>query len=218
MRKRQKAARMRGTTGGCMEKRVLLAGILGGIAMFAWSSIAHMVLPLGMTGVSEIPNENAVLSAMQTSLGGRSGLYLFPGMGLGPNPTMKDVNAAMPQYEKKLASNSHGLLIYHPPGGKAMEPRQLLTEFATEVVEALLSAWLLSRTRLASYAARVGFVFVVGLTAAISTNISYWNWYGFPGSYTAAYVSMQIVGFLVAGLVAAAVLKRPMWEAMAAGR
>ncbi len=201
-----------------MAKRILLAGILGGIAMFAWSFIAHMVLPLGMTGVSEIPNEGAVLSAMQASMGPRAGLYLFPGMGLGPNPSMKDVNAAMPEYVKKLASNPQGLLIYHPPGGKGMEPRQLLTEFATEVLEALLAAWLLSRTRLASYAARVGFVFVVGLVAAITTNIPYWNWYGFPGSYTVAYVGMQIVAFLVAGLVAAAVLKRPMLEAKAEWR
>jgi hypothetical protein len=201
-----------------MAKHILLAGILGGIAMFAWSSIAHMVLPLGMTGIGEIPNEQAVLSAMQTSMGGRSGMYMFPGMGLGPSPSMKDVNAAMPQYEKKLASNPQGLLIYHPPGSKAMEPRQLVTEFVTEVVEALLAAWLLSRTRLGNYAARVGFVFVVGLAAAIATNIPYWNWYGFPGSYTVAYMTIEIVGFLVAGLVAAAVLKRPMSEAIAAGR
>ena len=40
-----------------MAKRVLIAGVLGGIAMFLWSSIAHMVLPLGMTGIQEIPNE-----------------------------------------------------------------------------------------------------------------------------------------------------------------
>jgi hypothetical protein len=201
-----------------MAKRILLAGILGGIAMYAWSFIAHMVLPLGTTGISEIPNEPAVLSAMQASLGSRPGLYMFPGMGLGPNPSMKDMNAAMPEYVKKLATNPQGMLLYHPPGAKAMEPRQLLTEFATEVVEALLAAWLLSRTRLASYAARVGFVFVVGLTAAITTNIPYWNWYGFPGNYTAAYVGMQMVAFLVAGLVAASVLRRPMLEAIAAGR
>ncbi len=199
-----------------MAKRILLAGILGGIAMFAWSSIAHMVLPLGMTGIGEIPNEPAVLSVMQTSMGGKSGLYMFPGLGLGPNPSMKDVNAAMPQYEKKLASNPHGILLYHPPGGKAMEPRQLVTEFLTEVVVALLAAWLLSRARLASYIARVGFVFVVGLTAAITTNIPYWNWYGFPGYYTVAYMVIEIVGYLAAGLVAAAVLKRATADAMAA--
>jgi hypothetical protein len=201
-----------------MGKRILLAGILGGIAMFAWSFIAHMVLPLGTVGIGEIPNETAVLSAMQTAVGGSHGLYMFPGLGLGPNPSMKDMNAAMPQYEKKLASNPHGLLLYHPPGGKAMEPRQLGIEFLTEVLESLLAAWLLGRTRLASYAGRVGFVFLVGVTAAIATNIPYWNWYGFPGNYTSAYMTIIVVGFLAAGLVAAAVLKQPMSQAMAAGR
>jgi hypothetical protein len=29
-----------------MTKRVLLAGLLGGIAMFAWTSLAHIVLPI----------------------------------------------------------------------------------------------------------------------------------------------------------------------------
>lgn len=61
-----------------MMKRVLLAGVLGGIAMFVWSSIAHVALPLGKTGIKEIPNEQAVLSGMQAQLGGTSGLYAFP--------------------------------------------------------------------------------------------------------------------------------------------
>ncbi len=199
-----------------MTKRIILAGILGGIAMFAWSSIAHMVLPLGTVGISEIPGEQAVLSAMQTSLGNASGMYIFPGMGLGPNPSIKEMNAAMPQYEKKLAGNPHGLLIYHPPGGKAMEPGQLITEFITEVVEALLAAWLLSRTRLAGYAGRAGFVVVIGIAAAITTNLPYWNWYGFPGRYTVAYMTIEVVAYLVAGLVLAAVMKRTILENLAA--
>jgi hypothetical protein len=36
--------------------RILLAGIVGGIAMFVWTSIAHMALPLGEAGIAEIPN------------------------------------------------------------------------------------------------------------------------------------------------------------------
>jgi hypothetical protein len=30
--------------------------------------------------------------------------------------------------------------------------------------------------------------------AAIATNISYWNWYGFPKVYTASYMFIQLVG------------------------
>jgi hypothetical protein len=48
--------------------RILLAGILGGIVMFVWTSIAHMALPLGEAGIGEIPNESVVLSAMQSSI------------------------------------------------------------------------------------------------------------------------------------------------------
>jgi len=47
--------------------RILVAGVLGGIAMFVWTSIAHMALPLGEAGIGEIPNESAMLSAMHTT-------------------------------------------------------------------------------------------------------------------------------------------------------
>jgi hypothetical protein len=49
--------------------KILLAGIIGGIVMFVWTSIAHMALPLGEAGINEIPNESAVLNAMQSSMG-----------------------------------------------------------------------------------------------------------------------------------------------------
>ena len=57
--------------------KILLAGILGGIVMFIWTSVAHIFLPLGEVGISEIPNESAVLSAMQSNIGEQTGLYIF---------------------------------------------------------------------------------------------------------------------------------------------
>src|SRR5690349_18589900 len=97
-------------------KRILLAGTLGAIAMFAWTSVSHMVLPLGTVGIKEVPGETAVLAAMNTSVGTAHGLYMFPGMGLGDNPSMEKMRDAMPAYEKKLATTPSGILIYNPPG------------------------------------------------------------------------------------------------------
>ncbi len=190
-----------------MAKRVLLAGVLGAVAMFIWSFVAHMVLPLGYTGFREIPNEAAVLSAMQTSMGQTPGLYLFPGLGAGPNPTPAQRNAAMKDYEPKLAANPSGLLIYHPPGAKGITGGKLGLEFLTEFVEALLAVILLAQARIGSYAGKVAFITLVGIVAAVTSNIPYWNWYGFPGNYTTAYMSTQIIAYLVAGLVAATVIK-----------
>jgi hypothetical protein len=199
-----------------MTKRVLLAGLLGGIAMFAWTSLAHMVLPLGDAGIKEIPNEQGVLIAMQASLGATPGLYLFPGTGLGPDATMQQKRAAMDQYAQKLAANPSGILIYHPAGATPLTAGQLATEFFTELIEALLAVILLSQTRLTSFASRLGFVIVAGMLATIATNVSYWNWYGFPATYTAAYMTTGVVGFICVGLVAAAVMKERAPATMAA--
>lgn len=188
-------------------KRIILAGVLGAIAMFIWSSIAHILLPLGEVGVQGIPNETAVLSSMSSSLSTASGLYLFPATGAAPNATRAERQAAMRDYGKKLAVNPSGILVYHPPGQSALTARQLGTEFLTELIESLLAAFLLAQTRLATFASRLGFIAVLGLAAAITTNIPYWNWYGFPANYTAAYMTIEFFDYFVAGLVLAALVK-----------
>lgn len=86
--------------------------------------------------------------------------------------------------------------------------RYLGVEFATEFLESLLVVLLLVCTRLVTFGARLGFVTVAGVLAAIATNSSYWNWYGFPAIYTAAYIFMQVVGFFLAGIAIALVLKK----------
>ena len=191
-----------------MKKRILLAGILGGIAMFIWTSIAHMALPLGEAGIREIPNEQVVLGAMQTNIGQQFGLYLFPGFGLGPNPTRQQRSEAMKHMGERLASNPSGILMYHPPGRALMMGRLLGIEFATELLESILVVFLLAQTRIDNFIGRVGFVFVAGILAAIATNISYWNWYGFGKRYTVAYMFIQVVGFLCVGIVVGLLLRK----------
>ena len=84
--------------------------------MFIWTSIAHMALPLGEAGINEIPNESAVLSAMQSNMGDKTGLYIFPGLGVGKNATREEKSEAMKQMQQKIAANPSGILMYHPPG------------------------------------------------------------------------------------------------------
>ena len=188
--------------------KILLAGIFGGIVMFIWTSIAHMALPLGEAGLGEIPNESAVLSAMQSNIGDQTGLYIFPGRGLGKNATRQEKEEAMKHMGEKIAANPSGILMYHAPGRPLALGKLLGVEFGTELLEAILAVFLLAQTRIASFAGRVGFVLVAGILAAIATNVSYWNWYGFPSVYTTSYMLIQIVGFLCAGIVAALVLRK----------
>ncbi len=112
--------------------RVVVAGLAGGVAMFLWSSLAHMALPLGGAGITEITsNETALLDSMHQSLGNASGLYMFPSLGFASGASRSD---AMKNYDAKLVTNPSGLLIYHPPGAKSLTPGLLVTN-------SLLSCW-----------------------------------------------------------------------------
>jgi hypothetical protein len=189
--------------------RIFLAGVLGAIAMFAWTSIAHMALPLGEAGVQNTMNDDALLSALKSTVKDKPGLYIYPSMGLGPDATHAQRSEAMKSFEASLEKNPSGFFIYHPAGSRPMNMgKYLTTEFVTELCEALLAVWLLAQTRIVTFGGRVGFVTAAGIMAAVATNVSYWNWWGFPGNYTAAYIFIQVVGFFLVGVVAAIMFRR----------
>ena len=80
--------------------RVLIAGILGGIAMYVWATIAHLS-PLGAVGAHTIPNERLVVAALQLSLGDKGGVYIYPA------PSQSQSGAAP-------KSTPEGMLAYTP--------------------------------------------------------------------------------------------------------
>jgi hypothetical protein len=65
-----------------------------------------------------------------------------------------------------------------------------------------------------SYGQRVLFVALLGLIAWLSINVSYWNWYGFPTAFVLGEGIDQVVGWLLAGLAMAKII-RPAEKAMA---
>jgi hypothetical protein len=180
--------------------RILIAGIAGGIAMFIWGALAHVVLPLGTMGIQQMPNEDFVMAAMKGSIE-RPGLYFFPAI---------DMKKASPEQQKawqtRYAEGPTGILVYHPTGEQPMSPRMLGTEVFTNILAALIAALLVSWTT-AGYGGRVFLVVLMGLFSWITISVPYWNWYGFPGDFTLAEGIDQAVGALVAGLVIAALVK-----------
>lgn len=173
-----------------MRKRILLGAVLGGITLFLWGFASHMLLGLGEVGVSFLPNEDGVLAAMRDAIR-EPGLYFFPG-------TESD------------HTGPHGVLVYHPHGEASIHwPKHLFLEILGDIGAALLAAFFLSKAvaGLAGFGARVQFVAFLGLFASVAVDVPYWNWYGFPTNYTVATMLDQVVGFFLAGLVLAAIIK-----------
>jgi hypothetical protein len=181
--------------------RILIAGILGAIAMFVWTAIAHTVTPLGHIGLRQIPDEGPAIAAMQGAIGDHDGLYAFPWV----NPAD---SKAMQNYAEKTKTSASGLLLYHAPGATNDMVRPMVYEFVKELIEALIAAFLAGLAGMASYGGRVAFVTLIGVAAGISTNASYWIWYRFPCDYTLAYIAITLIGYFVAGLVIAAIVRK----------
>ena len=189
--------------------KIFLAGVLGAVAMFVWTAIAHMALPLGEAGVQNTMDDEALLAALKANVKDKDGLYTYPSMGLGPDATHAQMSEAMKTFPAKLEKNPSGFFLYHPAASRPMNMGKFLTiEFVTELCEALLAVWLLAQTRIVTFGGRLGFVTAAGIMAAIATNVSYWNWWGFPTVYTASYMFIQIVGFFLVGIVAAIMFRR----------
>ena len=180
--------------------RVLIAGILGAIAMYVWTSVAHVATPLATIGFSKLGNESAVLNALNDGGCAKAGLYIFPWVD--PNdPKMMDKSAAL------MKTNAAGIMICRPAASAFNMVPMLVHEFVKELAQSLIAAFLLSLTFLAGYLARVGFVTLIGVFAALGTDTSYMIWYGFPHSYTLANITIGLVGAIVAGLVIALIVK-----------
>src|SRR5215469_2752730 len=181
-------------------QRIIIAGLAGAVAMFVMMAILHMS-PVSQIGISQMTNDGPALAALQTATGNKTGLYLFPSVDMNAKDAMAKMDAA-------TKVEPFGLMVYQPPGlVSGISPGRLFGEFLIEVVQTLIEATLLSFAVLTTYWSRVGFVTLVGLVSAVTTNGSYWNWYPFPLSYTLANMGIELAGFFVAGLAIAALLK-----------
>lgn len=153
-----------------MAKRVLIAGIAGGILMFLWGGLWHDQLPTGLAGLRSLPGEQAVVNVLKANVP-EPGMYLFPGLGVPDDAPFAQKKAAMNKLMGNPPTGPQGVLIYSPTG-IGLSAKMLVTEATTNIIQTLLVAFLLAQTGLKRFSSRLGFVFVLGLVAATTTNIS----------------------------------------------
>ena len=106
-----------------MAKKIVLAGVAGGVVLFFWGAASHMALGLEATAIKEIPNEASVLSAMRDNIKD-PGFSVFPGMG-----AAKDQQ----KWVEKWTAGPAGVLVYQTRGAQPMSPKQLGTEIAATI-------------------------------------------------------------------------------------
>ncbi|MCB1561845.1 MAG: hypothetical protein KDI75_12265 [Xanthomonadales bacterium] len=177
--------------------RIVIAGILGGIVMFVWGALAHTALPLGQQGMHLGTPSKATLSALaQDSAGAGAGIYMLPSP---TNEVMGD-EKAMEAFAAEHGKDAYAFVVYQPGGNPAMTDMgpNLIRQFGSDTLAALLAAFVMSLGAL-GFGKRVMIAGTMGLFSWLTTNVPYWNWYGFPLDFTVAGLIELLVGWLLAG-------------------
>jgi len=192
-----------------MTKRIIIGGILAGLAMFMWGAVSHMALGLQESGIKQFANDAPVVAVLKSEIK-EPGFYFFPGMDTSPNMAKDQKAAAQQKWVEKYQAGPRGILVYHPDGQQAMSPKQLGLQLMATIVAGLVAAFLLAQASgLRSYGCRLGTVALMGLLPFFMVNFPYWNWYGFPTHFTLMELADKLITLFVAGLVLAAIVKPP---------
>jgi len=180
-------------------KKILIPSLLGGLAMFIWGILSHLIFQIGDIGIKEIQNEDAVISSMKANMT-EAGFYFFPSEGMSSQQADE-----RQKWTEKYKAGPIGIIIYHPTGKDPMSPIAMLTELISNIIVTFFAAiiFLFAVNSLKSFWTRALLVALLGLIASFSIDISYWNWYGFPANLTIASLVDQTVGFFCVGLVLA---------------
>lgn len=183
--------------------KVWLGGILGGLVLFAWGAVSHMLTPLGEAGIRTLPadREMQVIEAMRGAMHERA-IYFFPGF------DMKTASAQeQAAWQEKVEAGPTGIVVFNPGAGATLSARLLGTELFFNILEGLIAATIAANfSRSTGYFKRVLLIAAISLAAVLSVDGSYWNWYMFPTSHFMAQLVGSALGGLFAGLVIAKVV------------
>jgi hypothetical protein len=182
-------------------RRPVLAAIAGGIVVFFWSAASHMALGLGTAGIRSVPNEERLAQAIRGVIT-EPGLYFFPGLDPSRKMTPEEERAWAERYRR----GPSGMIVVKPGGRDPMEPTQFVIELFADILAAGVAAFLLTRLQ-GPFLVRAGAVGLLGVFEWADLSVSYWNWDKFPATFTGAALLDQVVGWTLAGLVMAWMLR-----------
>jgi hypothetical protein len=189
-----------------MWLRILIASLVGGIVVFIVGAICHAGLKLQTRSFQNIP-ENTTFVEQLTERRLKPGFYVFPDM-----PTdeeMKD-EAKKKAINERYKAGPSGMLLVVRPGDDMMNMETLGKEVVSDIIGAFLAAWIVSL-----FDTDVGFgprwlaVLLMGVFAWVSITASYGIWYRFPHDFVHDELYCALLEWGVAGLVIAAIVRRP---------
>ena len=182
--------------------KVLISTIVAAAILFVWGFLAWGVLPLHETSGGKLHDEAAMASTLREQAG-TSGVYWLPA------PPEGGGEEAVKAWTEAHEAGPLAMIIVSLEGRNPMDPMLFAYGFginlATGLLLSLLVVW--TRRSLGGFLGRTAFVVGIGMIIGLESDLKYWNWLYFPTDWSVMNVVDHLIGFGLAGIAIAAILK-----------
>ncbi len=175
--------------------RIVIAGLVGGLVMFLWGAVSHMLVPIGEMGMQVPTQQASAIAALGASTQG-PGVYMYPSP---PKDDWKD-EAKMAAFAESARGQPYAFVVYQPGGNPvndSMAP-SLLRQWGSDTLAALVAAWILALGAF-GFGKRVLIAAALGSFAWLAISVPQWNWYQFPLDFTVGSLLGQVIGWTASG-------------------
>lgn len=190
-------------------KKILIASIVGGLILFAWSAISWMMSPVHFNTFHYTPAQDSILAAMKNA-GLETGAYMIPAV------DNTNLSAFDPEYKKKceeVMNKTIGkpaatffYISSTPPMGISPVLMGLLYSFLAVLCACMLLS--LAYQSDASFLMRWWMVMLIAIIYVLTGPMMGHNWMYEPWHYTKGFIIDGLVGWGLTGLWLAKYLKK----------
>jgi len=187
-----------------MSKTHLKAAIIGGLIVFIWGMFSWMVFPWHQSALHKFTNESDVADVIKDNAP-VAGVYVLP------NTFSYNEGTSQEEMAKGMQRMEKGPFMFatvRPSGMGKMTMAPFVLGLILQIFGAFIATWMLMQTKGLSFKRRVGFVTLFGVGVAVLGQLPDWNWWGLSGAYVATNMADLIIGWFLAGLGIAKILKK----------
>ncbi len=184
-----------------MRHTIIKCGLIGGFILFIWGAVSWSVLPWQKGQMNSFSSEKEVRSAISDNVSG-SGLYILPNLQkYAYNP---DELAAA---KDRISEGPYIVAAVSANGRNPSMAGSAVASLILKIVSACIVTWLLLRTvHPLDYHKSVKFITVIGILIALSANLPYVIWFGFPGGFAMGSIIEIVFGWFFAALAIARII------------
>lgn len=164
-------------------------GIVGGIILFIWGIVSWVALPWHMSTIHAFQDEKVVSETLVTNAP-QSGIFFLP------SQMTQNADAPVPVI----------FISIFKEGNMSMMVSYLIS-FLTQVIAAMLVAWMLTKASRLNYWGKVWFAVMFAVSAGLVTHGMSWNWLSFDTNYTLVLMADLVIGWFLAGLAMAKICR-----------